>query len=53
MPDTPYTIDPPDADGFVWLCDDKGHHCFNLGTLDEAREMFSQWLAMMEERDGY
>lgn len=56
MPDEPRVwIDPPDADGLVWAhSNDEGTlSSMNLGTRDEAREMFSQWLASVEEREGY
>lgn len=49
------TIDPPDADGDVWLHQTIAGmlSSINLGKRDEVREMFSQWLAMVETEDGY
>lgn len=43
-----FTIEGPDADGFVWLYSKDGHKGINLGKLETVVEKMSQWLAEVE-----
>lgn len=47
---TTYQIQGPDEQGCVWLCDAKGpeHWCVNLGPVQQAAELMSEWLAQID-----
>jgi hypothetical protein len=48
MDDSPFEIEGPDGDGFVWISlPDGGRHM--LGPVDQVAEALSQWLTSVDD----
>lgn len=43
-----FDIEGPDEDGCVWLCDENGHRCHNLGPTDKVVAVMEKWLAAVQ-----
>jgi hypothetical protein len=39
-----FDIEGPDEDGCVWLCNEQGQRCHNLGPADAVAEKLCVWL---------
>jgi len=50
----PFVIEGPNKDGYVWICSSKGRDvwCHNLGSEEQAAEVFSQWLGSIDYQEN-
>jgi hypothetical protein len=51
MNEPAFEIQGPDDQGYVWICSPPGRQmwCHNIGRVDEAAAVMSQWLGSMGE----
>jgi hypothetical protein len=49
-----FQIEGPDEDGCVWACSPDGRDiwCQNLGPTKKVAEVFSQWLASIDQDEN-